>query len=103
MMDIDVSKIRAQFEVVEKFRLHNWKPIPVIADTQTPMQTPRNHIKPPKSGKVMPKAETPRTTVSTPRGRPNVKEFLAARRKELANNQKHENGHNGDAALVTTQ
>jgi hypothetical protein len=107
MMDIDVTKIREQFDIVEKFRLNDWKPLPEDA-ISTPSQnsTPRSTPKQ-KTTKIIPKLDTPRTAASaTPRAtRPNVKEFLAARRKEMANqNQKIENGHNGhNGARVATQ
>jgi hypothetical protein len=102
MMDIDVSKIREQFAIVEKFRLNEWKPLPddaISSQASTPRSTPKQ-----KPAKLNSKIDTPRTASSTPRAsaRPNVKEFLAARRKEMANNQKVENGHNGDT-LVATQ
>uniref|UniRef100_A0A914Z1T1 Uncharacterized protein n=1 Tax=Panagrolaimus superbus TaxID=310955 RepID=A0A914Z1T1_9BILA len=101
MMDIDVSKIREQFVIVEKFRLNEWKPLPedvISSQASTPRSIPKQ-----KATKFTSKNDTPRSASTTPRAsRPNVKEFLAARRKEMANNQKVENGHNGDT-LVATQ
>ena len=107
MMDIDVTKIREHFNVVEKFRLNYWKPLPedAITPSVTPLQTPRATPKPKSTNKIIvQKSETPRAANSTPRtSRPNVKEFLAARRKEMADKPKLENGHSNDIALVTTQ
>ena len=98
-MDIEVSKIREQFALVEKYRENNWAKLPQIHIPESNGSTPRTTMKP--KSKVTPKMETPRSTTSTPRNRPNVKDFLAARRRELAESQKSENHMNGEAALIS--
>ena len=99
-MDIEVSKIREQFGLVEKYRENNWAKLPLLQQvSESNGNTPRTTMKP--KSKVTPKMETPRSATSTPRNRPNVKDFLAARRKELAESQKSDHPMNGEAALIS--
>uniref|UniRef100_A0AC34RNR2 Uncharacterized protein n=1 Tax=Panagrolaimus sp. JU765 TaxID=591449 RepID=A0AC34RNR2_9BILA len=100
MLDIEVSKIRDQFALVEKFRLNDWQKLPVY---HSPVETkPKIPIKP-KSTKIMPKkSDSPRAIPETPRTRPNVKDFLAAKRKELAESQKLDIDNGCETITITT-
>uniref|UniRef100_A0A7E4UZE5 FH2 domain-containing protein n=1 Tax=Panagrellus redivivus TaxID=6233 RepID=A0A7E4UZE5_PANRE len=97
MLDIEVGRIREQFDLVEKYRLNDWQPLPEGKPEVKPLPPPS--VKRPPGTKFTPKI-TPKvdgTTANkqseTPRPRNDMKAFLAQRRKELA----EKNGANGDA------
>lgn len=105
MMNIEVGKIREQFELVEKYRENNWKEVPKVEKNNLPpIPTPRTMPLKPRHMSANSKNGVTRPMASaTPRARPNVKDFLAARRRELADSQNNDNNCNGEATMITTQ
>ncbi|KAE9550290.1 hypothetical protein FO519_006504 [Halicephalobus sp. NKZ332] len=101
MMDIEVSKTRDQFSLVEKYRENNWSKLPQLENVpEVNGNIPRTVTK--QKSKITSKSENTSSANSTPRSRPNVKDFLAARRKELAESQKTEPTRNPEMALIST-